>query len=413
MTTDTTNLKRLDDDKWRIRFKYTTRLTSEQKVLERVFYGTLREAQHERDRLKVAARNGNLNRPRATGDRVRDYIDSYYRHRKSREGRRGRKLRRSTIERDEYAIEHHIQPEIGDWILDRIRLVDLEHVVDAWVEKEKPNGEPYSNGSINTWIKVVRLLLRHAYRMAGLGASPAENLRPLPKALSRGQALTAPQVGEFLARAEEMFPQHHAMLFLGFATGARFSELSALHWDDVDDDEGVIHFAHSQYRGTRRKLTKSDRYIQRPLTPKIATALRKHRRRLADMKHPGVGNGIIFPARVEDPAEAAGNGYMSGYTLRSAMRRVSGKLSYQPHLTPHDMRRTFNSLMLESGISPQLLQAMTGHVTDEMTVHYAHISRDAKADAVESLLEQIGSADRDPVAGDADASSGDVGVRKG
>ncbi|RAL22424.1 hypothetical protein DL240_11290 [Lujinxingia litoralis] len=61
-----------------------------------------------------------------------------------------------------------------------------------------------------------------------------------------------------------------------------------------------------------------------------------------------------------------------------------------PRITPHDMRRTFNTLMLEAGVEKHVLQAMTGHSTDEMTIHYSHISLDYKSGALNRMIEHLG-----------------------
>lgn len=386
MSMDTKNLKELAADKWRVRFKYKHRLTGDTKVVERVFHGSLADARRHRDELKRQARKGDLEG--GANMRVKDFLEMFYGMRAARGGKRGRQLAPSTLKRDEFALKDHIIPAIGDWLLSEIRPMDLERVVDEWVSTEKPEGGYYSNATINVWIKVTKIYLRYVYRTSGMGASPAEDLECMPKPESKGVALSASQVKEFLAKTEDLYPQHYAIIFMGFATGARFGELTALHWDDIDEQAGVIHFAHSQYEGYRRKLTKTHKYIQRPLTDKMLDVLKDHRARLRREDHPAKDSVVVFPARI-NPKAAVWSGYLSRNALLDAMRRVSSELGL-PRVTPHDMRRTFNTLMLESGISTQLLKAMTGHSTDTMVVHYAHVSRERKAEAVESLLDEIG-----------------------
>jgi integrase len=51
---------------------------------------------------------------------------------------------------------------------------------------------------------------------------------------------------------KERYAEYYAMVFLGFVSGARFSEMSALRWDEnIDFDAKVIHLGHSQYEAAR------------------------------------------------------------------------------------------------------------------------------------------------------------------
>jgi integrase len=43
----------------------------------------------------------------------------------------------------------------------------------------------------------------------------------------------------------------------------------------------------------------------------------------------------------------------------------------------HAWRRTFNSLLVAQRIPIPLVQSVTGHLTDEMTQRYYHVSDDA------------------------------------
>jgi integrase len=383
---DMRNIKPLGPNKYRIRFKYRDPLTGEQVVYQKTLSGvTLVDARAHRDEARAAAlRKAREPAPR----RARSFVDSYLATRARRDpGRRGRPISASTLERDAFALDLHIIPEIGDWIVSRITLEDLDELVDRWCLKEKSAGTLYAASSINVWIKVLKLFLKHACRGVGV-ESPAEDLEVLPLPSERkGRALTPSEVAALLEWIEESAPQHLAMVWLAVTTGARFSELAAVHWDQVDEDAGVIAYTHSVYKGRRRRGSKTGAEVRAPLAPNVIEALARHRERLVQTRHPLAGGDIVFPARVLSTARAEYAGYQTRTGLAKTLARAARELKQDP-ITPHDLRRTCNTLML--GVAREhVVQAITGHSTSEMTHHYTFVDDASKATAVAKVLTLI------------------------
>ncbi len=65
---------------------------------------------------------------------------------------------------------------------------------------------------------------------------------------------------------------------------------------------------------------------------------------------------------------------MTGNGLRLMLRRIS-RLTSIP-VTPHALRRTFVILSLRAGMDVLHLQALLGHASLEMTMHYAQMLDD-------------------------------------
>lgn len=53
-------------------------------------------------------------------------------------------------------------------------------------------------------------------------------------------SLPADVLPKVLERSKSLCPQHYAVLFIGMTTGMRWSELSALAWEDIDEGAGLI-----------------------------------------------------------------------------------------------------------------------------------------------------------------------------
>jgi len=229
------------------------------------------------------------------------------------------------------------------------------------------------------------LLMRHACKGENI-ESPAELLRPLPSTSEKkGCALEAEQVAEFLDQMRGDYPQWFPMCVLGFMTGARFSTLSALRWEDVDYDNRAILFLQSQYRGTRKERDKAGKRVRVPLLAPMRVALQTHRERMLREEHPGISTGLVFPSKITDGAQ---RGHLSASALRSAMRRTCTALGRTfPIITPHDMRRTFNTLAFEAAIDEHVIQSIIGHSTDRMSYHYDHVSEDRKVEGLTRLAK--------------------------
>lgn len=391
---DMTNITRLADRKYQIRFKYRDPLTGKQRIFKRRITGTLDEARALRDEAKAAVRRDDFGQ-QARSKTLRHYRSSFA---KARSTRRGWQVSKATRARDGHALKDHILPVIGDWLVTEITLADLEEVVDEWLEKTDSAGERYQHATINVWIKVARIYIRYACKMEGI-SSPADDLSYLTVGRSQvGVALTPAQTAAFLAEMRRTYPQWYAMCVLGFLTGLRFSTLSALRWEDVDTTADVIRFVHSQYRGVRKEADKTGKRIRVPLIGPLKAVLQWHRMQLIEVQHPGLSTGLVFPSQVPDGVQ---NGHLSASALRKVMtaacktvRRELAKASPTaapfPHITPHDMRRTWSTLMNEARVDRHVIGAIAGHSTDEMLFHYDHVSDERKAQPLRALANELG-----------------------
>jgi hypothetical protein len=63
---------------------------------------------------------------------------------------------------------------------------------------------------------------------------------------------------------------------------------------------------------------------------------------------------------------------VSAWALRNELIRAGGAAGIG-HVTPHQLRHTFATAMINAGVSLQSLMAMLGHVTAEMSLRYAAV----------------------------------------
>ena len=92
----------------------------------------------------------------------------------------------------------------------------------------------YSPNTANTWLAVLKVILGHAKLDYDLPTNVGQDVRNFDSSEHRTytreqpNALTAVELRDFLAALFEKYPQHFAMVYVGFATGLRPSSLRPL-----------------------------------------------------------------------------------------------------------------------------------------------------------------------------------------
>lgn len=391
------NIRPLEPGKFKVKFKYTCPLSGLVKTHRETVHGSLQDAMIARDAAKARLRRQGVQARQEA--RASDLLDSFLTARTQQgKGRRKKKMRRATLERDALILDMHILPEIGDWILGRITLADLDALVSRWLEKpvtrlcQKTNrrismNRLYAPATINGWIKVLKLFLRHGYQRLGLGQSPADDLELVAETPRQVAGLTYEQAQRFLAHARTQCPWLYALFYLAILTTQRFSTLTALHVDEISYRQDLV-MAYSQNEGVRVLGDKEGKIHRFPMLDELADVLQWHMRYMLTSKHCGWSSGILFPARVNDASEAAYNGYLCRSGVNKWVKRIGREVGIPGTVTFHRLRHTGNTWLLATGVSGDLVRAIVGHDTEEMTAHYAqHIPMETRR----ALLSPIAS----------------------
>src|SRR5690349_10073001 len=152
-------------------------------------------------------------------------------------------LKPSTADKYASVLDLHILPALGDHFIDAIMPADVLKWRDA--QDAKP-------GTVNTRLRVLRTLLADAASDLDLPRNPAQRTHAVRDRRDRDadpNTLSAEQLAKVLGYLGKHEPAWHP-LFLALAlTGARFGEVSALHWDDIDTSANVIHIRRAQWKG--------------------------------------------------------------------------------------------------------------------------------------------------------------------
>jgi integrase len=150
----------------------------------------------------------------------------------------------------------------------------------------------------------------------------------------------APQAGEPYRHFLAWYP----FVLCGFRTGLRLGELLGLQWGDVDWRKGFIHVQRGWVRGAWT-TPKNGRDRTVDMSQQLRTELRLWRRRQREncLRRGLPSPDLVFPSDERTPLDDS--------NARKAFDAVVKKADLR-HRSPHAMRHTFVSLLLQNGESP-------------------------------------------------------------
>jgi integrase len=164
--------------------------------------------------------------------------------------------------------------------------------------------------------------------------------------------LTPGELAKLIRAWKTVAPKWYPLAAAHIWTG----EVTALEWQDIDEEAGLLWVKRSQWAG-RVGAPKGNRRRSIGLAPELAEVLREHRRHLIAEQHPGLGSGLAFPS-------AAGK-HLQPSALRKPLQKALEAAGVK-QITPHGLRRTFNNIVRQrsTGI---VVRSMLGHVSEQMT----------------------------------------------
>lgn len=365
MQTRYPGITKLEDGRYRVRVTQWCPKTG-RKLNKKATAHTLREAKSRRDELSSAITGGTAQPKESV--KLSTYANSWL------AGKKGR-ISPSTAHLYATVLETQIKPVLGHYYIDKLDKSDIE----GWLQSfdVKPV-------SANSYFALLRRVLNTAVRERVIPFNPAADVEKL-REVRPPKARTHEEVERLLKTLEEQpFTRVWRTHVLTLAdAGLRFGELAALRVDDIRGD--VLRIERSAWRG-RVGPTKTGNIREVPMTPRLSKALARHRRHLMERRNRWFAEGWLFPAQAR---QTSGSGLLRYPSqLNNPLRRASEAAGIEPHITCHQLRHTLNNRLRQTLGDYAVVQAILGHTTDAMTMHYSHISNDEKRAAVLRLVSQ-------------------------
>ena len=177
---------------------------------------------------------------------------------------------------------------------------------------------------------------------------------PIPRTPAKlPQVLSREEIARLIDGANNLM--YRAILMTLYSTGMRRSEVCRLQVSDIDSARDVIHI-----RGGKRRR---DRDV--PLSPKLLETLREYWRWMKPKTwlFPGYKKGW----RVDVP--------ITDKVVWHACKEAAKNADLQKRVTPHLLRHSYATHLLEAGADLRTIQLLLGHVELKHTVIYLHLSQ--------------------------------------
>jgi integrase/recombinase XerD len=148
-----------------------------------------------------------------------------------------------------------------------------------------------------------------------------------------------------------------ALLELAYATGARVSELVGVKLQDLLYEEGLVRLFG---KGAKERIV--------PIGRRALGAVALYAREVRPSLDRGKGRGVLFLNARGTPLSRVG----AWGIIKQAARRAG----LAKRVTPHTLRHTFATHLLEGGADLRAVQEMLGHADLATTQLYTHVDRD-------------------------------------
>ena len=177
---------------------------------------------------------------------------------------------------------------------------------------------------------------------------------PYPKAPQRlPSILSVEEMARLIEAADGLY--HRTMLMVLYSTGMRSAELLQLQVADIDSRRMLIHIRHG--KGGR------DRYV--PLSPTLLETLRVYYRWMRPKTW--LFPGTVHNWRVDKP--------ITKRVLWNAVVLAAERADLRKRVSPHLIRHSYATHLLERGADLRTIQLLLGHVNIRHTALYLHLSQ--------------------------------------
>ena len=227
----------------------------------------------------------------------------------------------------------------------------------AWLDAMYATG--LGSRSIARHLTTIRNFYRFLLREGQVASDPTEHLRSPRQWQTIPKFLNLEEINRIIQAPDESRPtgeRDRAMLELLYATGLRVSELCRLAVSDLNPDLGVLR---TTGKGNKQRMVP----VGRAALEAVDRYLRNGRAALLR----GRGSRYLFVT--------ARGGCLTRQAFWKLLAGHGRKAGIFHNLTPHVVRHSFATHLLEGGADLRSVQVMLGHSDISTTQIYTHVMR--------------------------------------
>jgi integrase/recombinase XerD len=189
---------------------------------------------------------------------------------------------------------------------------------------------------------------------------------PFPKKQQRlPEILTREEVERILSRIQSI--KARAICSVAYGAGLRIAEVSTLQPNDIDSARGLIHVRKGKGGKSRDVM----------LSVRLLDLLREYWRIVRPRGE------WLFPSS-QTPRRP-----INSSTVREALLRATEDAQINKRVTPHVLRHSFATHLLEAGTDLRIIQVLLGHSRISSTERYTRVATE-HLKTIKSPLDQLG-----------------------
>jgi integrase len=280
--------------------------------------------------------------------------------------RSGRPYKPSTLRGYRRALAERILPVLGSRRLNAITTLDLQTLVDRWLE------EGQAPSTIRNSLKPLQAIYRRARSREGVPVNPTHDLE-LPTPDPGEIEIVTPEIA---ARLVDTLPIGDRPTWAtALYAGLRYGELRALRWRAVDLNAATIS-VHESWDPLEGSIDPKTRTSRR--TTPMPSVLRELLFECRERRGEAADDALVFADHDGMPFHAA--------SLYRRADRAWSKAGLPGRLRLHQARHTYASFMIAAGVNAKALSVFMGHSSIKVTYDlYGHLMPGTEAEAAALL----------------------------
>jgi integrase len=371
------SLRQRSEGSWELRvFAGRDPLTARPQYVTKTFRGGKRAAERE---LAAMVSGREASAPTASMT-VSEALERWFEHAEAA-------LSPATVATVRVLIDSHLTPHVGSMPLRKLTPAKVDALYRLLQERGGRKGKPLSPTTVQRVHNVFHRAMAQAVRWGWLPFNPVSRATAPRRATRECRPPSPEDVLRILDRARAVNPPLAVYLLVAAATGARRSEVIALHWSDVDLEHGSVLIGRGIVKARDGSLVEKDTktHAARRIALDTATVavLKKHRQdaeaaaRLCGTKLPA--NAYVF-AGSADGAVSWHPDYVT-----QAFARIAHDAGLSG-VRLHDLRHFVATRLLASGVDVRTVAGRLGHKNPNVTLNvYAAFLPEADRDAADLL----------------------------
>lgn len=275
-------------------------------------------------------------------------------------------VRPNTLKNYRRYVANNIQPYLGDKQICKVTTADVQSLYCKLQREGSAEGGPLAGATVRRIHDVLHQALDVAVNRNLIVKNPSNDVT-LPKKVTTPKTILNNEQLERFMEAIKADEHWHDFFYLEITTGLRRGELCGLMWTDFDGKKGTLtirrtlhnkegggYYVGDTKTGAGRRTIKLP-----PSTVQLLTERKK--KSISQWMFPN-------PIHPEDPVMPN-----SGYQRMKKLLAEAGL----PNMRFHDLRHTFATHALTSGVDAKTLSGILGHTKTSFTLDtYTHVTGD-------------------------------------